>query len=77
MAKYVTPLGNQGIYILDTASWRTVRPVMDKNRCVNCGQLPELLPCGQHFRRGADRYSYATTTARAAASAPRSAPSGR
>ena len=35
--RHVTPLGNQGMYILDTAAWRVVRPVMDKNRCVNCG----------------------------------------
>lgn len=33
----VTPLGNEGIYVLDTASWRVVRPVMDKEKCINCG----------------------------------------
>lgn len=35
--KHVTPLGNDGMYVLDTASWRIVRPVMDKKKCINCG----------------------------------------
>lgn len=35
--KHVTPLGNDGMYVLDTASWRIVRPVMDKEKCINCG----------------------------------------
>lgn len=35
--KYVTPLGNDGMYVLDTAAWRIVRPVMDKAKCINCG----------------------------------------
>jgi len=35
--KFVTPVGNQGMYVLDTASWRVYRPVIDKQLCVNCG----------------------------------------
>lgn len=35
--EYVTPVGNRGMYVLDTASWRTHRPVMDKALCLNCG----------------------------------------
>lgn len=35
--RYITPVGDEGIYVLDTASWRTHRPVMDKSLCVNCG----------------------------------------
>ena len=35
--RFVTPLGNDGMYILDTAAWRIVRPVMDKEKCINCG----------------------------------------
>jgi len=35
--RYVTPLGNDGMYILDTASWRIDRPVIDKEKCINCG----------------------------------------
>ena len=32
--KYITPIGNDGIYVLDTASWRVFRPVMNKEKCV-------------------------------------------
>ena len=52
MDRHVTPLGNQGIYILDTASWRVVRPVMDKNRCVNCGICLTLCPVGNIYAEG-------------------------
>ncbi|MBC3537034.1 4Fe-4S binding protein [Megasphaera hominis] len=34
---YVTPVGDTGMYILDTAAWRVYRPVMDKSRCIHCG----------------------------------------
>ena len=37
MRKFVTPVGNEGMYILDTASWRIVKPVMNKAKCVECG----------------------------------------
>ena len=37
MRKFVTPVGNEGMYILDTASWRIVKPVMIKEKCVECG----------------------------------------
>ena len=37
MRKFVTPVGNEGMYILDTASWRIVNPVMNKEKCVECG----------------------------------------
>ncbi|MEI3233651.1 MAG: 4Fe-4S binding protein [Intestinibacter bartlettii] len=37
MRKFVTPVGNEGMYILDTASWRIVKPVMNKEKCVECG----------------------------------------
>ena len=34
---FVTPVGNKGMYVLDTSSWRTHKPVMDKSICINCG----------------------------------------
>ena len=37
--RFVTPLGNDGMYILDTAAWRIVRPVMDKEKCINTVKL--------------------------------------
>ena len=29
---HITPIGDDGMYILDTASWRVFRPVMDKEK---------------------------------------------
>lgn len=42
--KFVTPVGDTGLYVLDTASWRTVKPVMDKDICVNCGLCSKFCP---------------------------------
>ena len=39
-----TPIGREGIYVLDTASWRIVRPVMDKDKCVDCGLCLAFCP---------------------------------
>ena len=41
---HITPIGNDGIYCLDTASWRVFRPVMDKEKCVNCGMCLAYCP---------------------------------
>ena len=41
---YKTPVGDEGIYVLDTASWRTHRPVMDKSLCINCGLCLSYCP---------------------------------
>lgn len=42
--RFVTPIGNDGMYVLDTASWRIFRPVMDKSKCVNCGMCLAYCP---------------------------------
>lgn len=34
---HITPIGNEGIYILDTGNWRQLRPVIDKGKCTECG----------------------------------------
>jgi pyruvate ferredoxin oxidoreductase delta subunit len=39
-----TPVGDEGLYILDTASWRTTRPIMDKSTCINCGLCMAYCP---------------------------------
>lgn len=35
--KYHSLIGDKGLYILDTASWRTEKPVMNKEKCIECG----------------------------------------
>lgn len=44
MEKHITPKGGEGMYILDTASWRVFRPVMDKEKCVECGMCMAYCP---------------------------------
>lgn len=34
---YIVPVGAEGIHILNTGDWRTQRPIMDKEKCNNCG----------------------------------------
>ena len=41
---HVTPIGDDGIYILDTASWRVHRPVLNKEKCVQCGMCMAYCP---------------------------------
>lgn len=41
---HITPIGNDGLYILDTASWRVHRPVMDKEKCIECGMCLVYCP---------------------------------
>lgn len=41
---HITPIGDDGIYVLDTASWRVHRPVMDKETCIECGICLTLCP---------------------------------
>ena len=55
---HITPIGNDGMYILDTASWRVLRPVLDQEKCIR-------------MKKGSMRFI--TTTAKAAASAQMSA----
>ena len=42
--KYGAPVGSKGMYIIDTASWRFQRPIIDKKLCVNCGVCMSYCP---------------------------------
>ena len=44
------PYGDQGLYILDTARWRTFRPVMNKEKCVNCGICLVYCPVNAFYK---------------------------
>lgn len=49
---FKTPIGNEGLYVLDTASWRNFRPVMDKDKCSNCGICMSICPVMSIHREG-------------------------
>lgn len=51
-SKFVTPLGDDGMYILDTAAWRTERPVIDKQLCINCGICMGYCPVNSIYCKG-------------------------
>lgn len=53
---YVTPIGNDGMYVLDTGSWRVFRPVMNKEKCVNCGLCLAYCPVGAVVGDGEKTY---------------------
>ncbi|WP_094607206.1 Ferredoxin-type protein NapF [Sporomusa silvacetica DSM 10669] len=35
--QHIAPIGDEGLYILDTGSWRNFRPVIDQEKCSKCG----------------------------------------
>ncbi len=42
--EYISPVGREGLYILDTGSWRLVRPVLDREVCTGCGLCSAYCP---------------------------------
>lgn len=44
------PYGDQGLYILETAGWRTHRPVIDKEKCINCGMCLAYCPVNAFYK---------------------------
>jgi pyruvate ferredoxin oxidoreductase delta subunit len=36
--------GQEGLYVLDTASWRTEKPVMNQDKCIKCGICLSFCP---------------------------------
>lgn len=53
--------GSSGLYVLDTSAWRTFRPEINYDKCVNCGTC--LLYCplcaiGKHDGRISIDLSY-------------------
>ena len=48
--KYITPIGDEGIYILDTGSWRNFRPVISREKCNSCGICFTYCPVNSIFK---------------------------
>lgn len=48
--KYLTPVGDESLYILDTGSWRNFRPVINKEKCSNCGICSTYCPVNSIFK---------------------------
>ena len=74
--RFVTPLGNDGMYILDTAAWRIVRPVMDKEKCINCGVCMGDCPVNSIYAEGEESlisYDYCKGCGICAAECPKQA----
>ena len=51
--EHITPKGDTGMYVLDTASWRVFRPVMDKEKCIECGLCMAYCPVDSVISDGA------------------------
>lgn len=35
---YIVPIGaDEGMYEINTGDWRTIRPILDENKCIKCG----------------------------------------
>lgn len=54
---FITPIGQEGLYVLDTASWREVRPVMNKEKCIECGICLTICPVCSIVKEGPKKYA--------------------
>ena len=50
--QHVSPIGEEGLYILDTGSWRNFRPVIAQDKCVKCGLCFVYCPVNSIFKDG-------------------------
>ena len=50
--KFISPVGDEGLYILNTADWRDYHPVINKEKCINCGICGTYCPVNDINRVG-------------------------
>lgn len=55
--RFKAPCGNQALYELNTSTWRSIRPVMDKSKCTNCGICLSFCPVFSIKREESKVYS--------------------
>lgn len=53
---HITPIGNDGMYILDTASWRVFRPVLNEEKCIGCGLCLAFCPVNSIHKSGEGKF---------------------
>ena len=52
--KWVTPIGDEGLYEIDTGKWRTFRPVIDYDKCASCAICAFFCPVAAVKRQQED-----------------------
>ncbi|MCF8010320.1 MAG: 4Fe-4S binding protein [Clostridiales bacterium] len=44
------------MYVIDTASWRNFYPVIDKEKCINCGFCYDYCPVNSVYKKDEEFY---------------------
>lgn len=49
-SEYIVPIGCEGIYVIQTGSWRKRRPILDQEKCIRCGTCLIYCPVNSVIR---------------------------
>lgn len=49
-SKEIVPVAREGLFITDTGSWRKFRPLMNKDKCIECGICFKYCPVDSIIR---------------------------
>lgn len=50
--EHITPIGDEGLYVLDTSKWRNFKPVINRQKCINCGICFTYCPVNSIYKKG-------------------------